>query len=486
MTLNHKDYSKLSAAEIVAQVKAGDISARDVTEAALARMALAEPHIHAYCHPAPDLARAMADAVDAKIAAGEDPGPLAGVPVGIKDLVATKDLPTVMGSKYYLGFMPEDDDISVARLRKAGAVILGKTNVPEFGYSGVGHNPVFETARNPWNLAMTPGGSSAGSAASVVAGVSPFAIASDGGGSIRIPASLSGLVGFKASMGRVPLWPGCRDPRFPGLSGWESLEHIGPVARTVKDAALMLSVISGPDMRDRHTIPQDFDWMEAYEEPLPRGLKIAFSEDFGFLAVDPEVRRLVREAAFAYAEAIGATLTEVDPGHRNPRDAFTALIMAESDLKGMRAMLSGHPEYMSPHLAAMISRDWTAEDFTNANMVRKEVVEAHWKLMSQYDLLISPTLAVPAFPVHMQGPEKIDGQMVSGFTWSGFCQPFNFTGQPAVSLPAGLTKEALPVGLQIVGPHLGDALVLRAARAFEEARPWAHLSAPLVDMLDLA
>ena len=208
------------AVTIASLVKSKKLSATDVAKAALRRMETLEPYIHAFCTPTPEVALAAAGAVDAKIAAGEDPGPLAGVPIGIKDLVATKDILTVMGSPWYRDFVPDEDDICVERLKAAGAVILGKTNVPEFGYSGVGHNPVFPATRNPWNLAMTSGGSSAGSGASVAAGVSPFAIGSDGGGSIRIPSAHCGLFGMKASMGRVPLYPGCRDERYPGVSSW--------------------------------------------------------------------------------------------------------------------------------------------------------------------------------------------------------------------------------------------------------------------------
>ena len=268
-------------------------------------MDVLEPHIHAFCTPTPEVARTAARAVDAKIAAGEDAGVLGGVPIGIKDLVATKDILTVMGSPLYKDFVPDEDDIVVERLKAAGAVIIGKTNVPEFGYSGVGHNPVFPTTRNPWNTALTPGGSSAGSGASVAAGVAPFAIGSDGGGSVRIPSAHCGLFGMKASMGRVALYPGCRDERYPGVSSWESLEHIGPMSRTVADAALMLNVITGPDPRDRYSIPAaDYDYVEATKGDI-KGLRIAYSEDWGYAAVDPEVRRVVSEAVAAFEKRSG-------------------------------------------------------------------------------------------------------------------------------------------------------------------------------------
>jgi aspartyl-tRNA(Asn)/glutamyl-tRNA(Gln) amidotransferase subunit A len=215
-----------------------------VIDAVLARMEKLEPILHAFCTPTPELARKTAKKIEKDIMAGKPVGPLAGVPVGIKDLVCTKGIKTASGSWAYADFVPDEDDVVVERLKGAGAVILGKTNVPEFGYSGVGHNPVFPTTRNPWNTEFTPGGSSAGSGAAVASGMGPFAIGSDGGGSIRIPSAHSGLYGMKASMGRVPLYPGVKDERYPGVSSWESLEHIGPMARTVADAALMLSVIA--------------------------------------------------------------------------------------------------------------------------------------------------------------------------------------------------------------------------------------------------
>lgn len=485
MALSHTEYSRMDAGGIADAVRTGRLSAAEVAEAAIARMELTEPDLHAFCTPAPDLARSTAAAIDAQIAAGEDPGPLAGVPVGIKDLVATKDLVTAMGSVIYKDFIPEDDDIVVERLKAAGAVILGKTNVPEFGYSGVGHNPVFETTRNPWNLDMTPGGSSAGSGASVAAGVTPFAIGSDGGGSVRIPSAHCGLVGIKASMGRVPLWPGCRDERYPGVSSWESLEHIGPMARSVADAVRMLSVIAGPDMRDRRTIPQEFDWMEALTGDLPK-LKVAFSEDFGYLAVDPEVRRVVREAAQVFESELGFDVVEADPGWEDPADDFWGLVVADSDLSGMRAWLPEHGKKMSPHLVQLLSTTFTDEYITDAATRRKKLANQAARFMGEYDLIVSPTLTVPPFPVHMQGPEKTEGRIVSPTAWLGFCFPFNMTGQPAVSLPAGLTADGLPVGLQIVGRHLADAQLIRVAAAFEAARPWDHLRPQMVDALDRA
>ena len=481
----HNKIGRMDAVSLARSIRKKEISATEVTEAVLARMDKLEPHIHAFCTPTAALARQTAADIDKRLAAGEDVGPLAGVPIGIKDLVCTKGIRTASGSVVYKDFVPDEDDVVVERLKDAGAVIIGKTNVPEFGYSGVGHNPIFETTRNPWNLAMTPGGSSAGSGAAVAAGVGPVAIGSDGGGSIRIPAAHSGVVGIKASMGRVPLYPGTKDERYPGVSSWESLEHIGPLSRTVADSALMLSVISGPDSRDRYSLPRaDFDWMKSLTGGI-KGLRVAYSADWGYAKVDPEVRRVVGEAVKVFERDLGCVVEEASPGFEDPYGAFWAIVAMETDLRGMRDLVAKHGDQMTPHLIDFILRPWTAEDFTNAIMTRKAVVNKMWRFMRKYDLLLTPTLAVPPFPVHMQGPEKIDGCIVHPFRWLAFTFPLNFTGQPAASVPAGFSVDGLPIGLQIIGRHLDDPTVLRACAAFEEAKPWRDIWPPLLEKLGL-
>lgn len=456
-------------------VRNGEVSARELTQAALDRMEQREPLIQAFCTATPKLALQQAAVVDAKRARGEMLGAFAGVPLAVKDLICTAGVKTTSGSAAYADFIPEDDDITVERLLAADAVLLGKTTAPEFGYSGVGHNPLFPSPRNPWDLSKTPGGSSAGSGAALAARLCPIALGSDGGGSVRIPAAHCGVYGFKASMGRVPLWPGCRDERYPGVSSWESLEHIGPMTRTVRDSALMMSVMAGPDMRDRHSIPcSDVDWIPSLEKPL-KGLRIAFSADFGYITVDKEVRDVVTKAARQFARELGAELEEVDPGIADEGATFAALVAFESDLTGMRQMQIDLGSRMSPHLSAMLQREWRAEHFTDANTARKKICNQLWRFMQRYDLLLTPTLAVPPFPLNMQGPEIIDGRMVRSDHWLSFCYPFNFTGQPAASIPAGFTASGLPIGLQIVGRHLDDGLVLAASAAFERIQPWNHL-----------
>lgn len=464
------------ATTLAALIRSGDVSAQEVTQAAINRMEQREPQIQAFCTATPQLALQQAAAVDAKRARGETLGALAGVPLAVKDLICTAGVKTTSGSHAYADFVPEEDDITVERLLAADAVLLGKTTAPEFGYSGVGHNPLFPSPRNPWDLSKTPGGSSAGSGAALAARLCPIALGSDGGGSVRIPAAHCGVFGLKASMGRVPLWPGCRDERYPGVSSWESLEHIGPMTRSVRDSALMMSVMAGPDMRDRHSIPcNDVDWLASLDKPLS-GLRIAFSADFGYIAVDPEVRDVVTQAARRFARELGAELDEIDPGIADEGATFAALVAFESDLTGMRQMQAELGSRMSPHLSAILQRDWRAETFTNANTTRKKLCNQMWRFMQHYDLLLSPTLAVPPFPLNMQGPEIIDGRMVRSDHWLSFCFPFNFTGQPAASVPAGFTASGLPIGMQIVGRHLDDGLVLAACAAFERIQPWNHIT----------
>jgi aspartyl-tRNA(Asn)/glutamyl-tRNA(Gln) amidotransferase subunit A len=466
------DICEMDAVSLARAIREKRISAAEAVEASLKRMTALEPTLHAFCTPTPELARSRAHDIDARLAKGETVGPLAGVPIGIKDLVCTAGIRTASGSPAYIDFVPEEDDIVIERLKMAGAIIVGKTNVPEFGYSGAGHNPVFETTRNPWNPDLTPGGSSAGSAAAVASGEVPFAIASDGGGSIRIPAAFSGVYGMKASMGRVPLYPGCRDERFPGVSSWESLEHIGPISRTVADSALMFSVIAGPDDRDRHSLPAaSFDWMDCLAGDI-KGLKVAYSPDWGYAAVDPQVRKVVDEAAKVFERDLGCHVEVAHPGWEDPLFAFWAVVAMETDLKGMRAMVAQHGSRMSPHVVDLVLRPWTAEQFTDAIVARKALVNKMWKFMRSYDLLLTPTIAVPPFAINIQGPEKIDGRMVSTAQWNAFAYPINMTGQPAASIPAGFTTDGLPVGLQIVGRHLDDPLVLKASAAFERVRPW--------------
>ena len=444
----------------------------EVLDAVLDRIEKLEPHLHAFCTPTEDLARTQAKAAEDAVMRGDPLGPLHGVPISIKDLICTQGIRTMSGSKAYEDFVPEEDDIVVERTMAAGAVMLGKTNVAELGYGGVGYNLVAETTRNPWNIDKTPGGSSAGSAAAVASGMGSLTLGSDGGGSVRGPSSYTGLFGMKASFGRVPLYPGCRDPRYPGVSSWETVEHIGPMTRTVEDAALLLSVVVGPDMRDRHSLPApDFDWMEVIKQEF-KGKKVAYTPDFGFAPVDTEVRQLTAKAAQAFADDLGCEVVEDAPELSDMTDVHWAVILRDSDLDGMRAFAEKGLLFM-PHLLEALKKKWTAEDFSRAHIRRQEVVNRMWRFMSKYDLFLCPTCPTPAFSIGLFGPDTVEGQRgVDLDDRLPALWPFNQTGQPAASIPAGWTTDGLPVGLQIVGRHLDDAMVMRASAAYEQVRPW--------------
>jgi aspartyl-tRNA(Asn)/glutamyl-tRNA(Gln) amidotransferase subunit A len=472
--LSIEDYTALGATEIARLVTAGSLSPVDVVDAALSIQQRLDPSLHAFCTPTPEAARQAARALAARIRRGDEVGELAGVPVAIKDLVATKGVRTTYGSKLYENFIPADDDIVVERLKAADAIVLGKTNASEFGYGGFGHNPVFPTTRNPWNPRLTPGGSSAGSAAAVASRICPIAVASDGGGSIRLPAAFCGLVGIKASMGRVPVWPGCRDARFPGASGWESIEHIGPLARSVMDAALMLDVIAGPDFRDRLSIPDEgVGWIQAASlSPRTLGLKIAYCPDWGGVGVDLRVRALVDRAVARFETDLDCIVTIERAPFGDFIDCFRAVVALETDIVGMRALSAGREGELSPSVRALLAKSWAAESFTDAITARKRAVQAMAQFMARFDLILTPTVPALPFAIDLAGPGTIESEVVADDAWTPALYPANLTGQPAASVPAGWTDDGLPVGLQIIGRHLADRTVVAAAAAFETCQPW--------------
>jgi aspartyl-tRNA(Asn)/glutamyl-tRNA(Gln) amidotransferase subunit A len=481
MLATSSELCALSGTEQARLIRSKEVSPVELLDAVLDRIHALDPILNAFCTLTEEQAKLDAQAAERQIMRGGALGPLHGVPISIKDLIATKGIRTVSGSQAYKDLVPDEDDIVVERVKAAGAIVLGKTNVPEFGYMGATHNTVFGTTRNPWKLDKTPGGSSGGSAAAVVTGMGALTLGSDGGGSVRIPSSLSGLYAMKASFGRVPLYPGCRDPRYPGMSSWETLEHIGPMTRTVADSALLLSVIAGPDDRDRHSLPEaNFDYVDAMRGGV-KGLRVGFSPDWGFVHVEQRVRTLVEKAAHVFASDLGCEVEVAHPGFDNLEETFWTLVASDSDLKGMRAMADQLGDQMLPSLVELLRTPWTAEDFTNAAMVRQSVANTMWRHMRKYDFIITPTLACAAFDLDIPGPATIDGMPVTPAHWLSFTFPFNMTGQPAATVPAGWTEDGLPVGLQIVGKHLDDPMVLRASAAFEAAQPWGDRWPALLD-----
>lgn len=455
---------RMSATELAAAIRARRVSPVEVTKAVLARIERLNPRLNAYCTVTADAALEAARAAEQTLAQGRPLGPLHGVPVSVKDTILTAGVRTTRGSKLYANYIPAEDAPVVERLKAAGAIILGKTNTPEFGWKGVTDNALFGPTRNPWNLERTPGGSSGGAAAAVAAGLGPLALGTDGGGSIRIPAAFTGIVGLKPSFGLVPAYP---------PSPAESLSHVGPMARTVQDTALLLDVLAGPDERDRTSLPPlGVRFAEALEGGL-RGLRLAWSCDLGYAVVEPEVAALAEQAARRFTE-LGCILEEAHPGFPDPYDAWSVLFYA-----GIGAMLEGQPpgwrEVVDPELVRTVdsARSLTAFDYARAGFARAALWDTVRRFFERYDLLLTPSLAVSAFPVGMNMPEQIAGQPATGLRWSPFTYPFNMTGQPAISVPCGWTADGLPVGLHIIGRRFADVLVLRAAAAFEALQHWA-------------
>lgn len=467
-----------NAVELVTSVRAGRLSVTAVAEAVTDRINRVNGLINAFCHFDERQFLDSAVELERRRRAGEDLGPLAGLPVGIKDLIFVRGMPCAAGSVAYRELVPECDDVSVARLRAAGALIVGKTNVPELGLSGTCDNLVFGSTRNPWNTELTSGGSSGGSAAAVAAGMVPAALGSDAAGSIRTPASFCGIVGVKASMGRVPLFPGCRDPRWPGLSSFETTEHIGPLTRSVADSALVLSVLTGPDPRDRFSLPPaDFDWQEAATRRV-RGLRVAYLTELGYAGAEPIVRSVADRAVQRLARRLDCVVEPVVPGWPNPEAHLWAFVAADTDLVGLAALVDRYGAKMAPHLREMVDHPWNHTDFTEARRVRQELTMVMSELMSRYDLIVTPTIGVPPFPV---GRERPDGYGI----WSPYVLPMNLTGQPALSIPAGLTESGLPIGIQVAAGHLQDELLLAAAATFERTLGWDREAVPTAVALSL-
>ncbi len=457
------DVAWLSAHELVAAYRTRRLSPVEVVDALLKRIDALEPKLNAFCFRDAAKTRAAALAAEERWVKGEPMGPLDGVPATIKDVLLTNGWPTLRGSKTVDRWQTWDEDApTVARLREAGAVFLGKTTTPEFGWKGVTDSPRSGVTRNPWNPAMTPGGSSGGSAAALAAGLGPLTVGTDGGGSIRIPCGFSGLVGLKPTFGRVPAYP---------PSPFGTLAHVGPMTRTVGDAALMMNVLTGPDTRDWYALPRDGrDYLAGLDEGV-RGLRIAFSPDLGFVRVDPEVAAAVARAVSTLGD-LGADVERADPGFDNPQEMFRALWYAGA--AGLfRTVSAAKRRQVEPGLLEIVAEGegMSARDLLGAEKARAALGTRMNLFHERHDLLVTPTLPIVAFEAGREVPEG--WWHPRWFTWTPFTYPFNLTRQPAASVPCGFSSAGLPIGVQIVGALGADALVLRAARALEHALPWA-------------
>ncbi len=458
---NDEDVAYASAVSLIESYRAGALSPVEVTRALLDRLNRLESKLNAFCVVDREGAPAAARLSEERWRRGEPIGPLDGVPVTIKDLMPMRGFPTLRGSHLVDRHQDWSEDApAVARLREAGAVILGKTTTPEFGWKALGDSPLTGITRNPWNLSRSSGGSSAGAAAAAAAGIAPLHLGSDGAGSIRTPSAFCGIFGLKPSFGRVPAYP----PSPLGL-----LSHLGPMARSVADAALMLGVLGRSDHRDPYALPtDDRDWRSGLDGGV-KGWRIAFSPNLGYARVDGEIAAAVAAAASRF-EALGAVVEQVDQIFASPRDALFTLWAA-----GIATLLRGFPDerkgLVDPGLLATAAagEKLSAVDWVGADLVRNALGRQMAAFHQRYDLLLTPTMPIPALPV---GQDLNDPAAERHWIdWSPFSYPFNMTRQPAASIPCGLTAGGLPIGLQIVGPLYGDARVLRAARAFEATQP---------------
>ena len=470
MTTTKKNLHEFSVDELTDAYGDKRVSPVEATEAALARVDAHNEAVNAFVVFDPETARDMARDSESRWTAGAPLGPHDGVPTTLKDTMYAKGWPTLRGSRTSDTEGPWDVDAPpVARLREAGAVFLGKTTTPEFGWKGITDSDLSGITRNPWNTGRTTGGSSGGAVAAAALGMGVLHTGSDAGGSVRIPASFTGVFALKPTYGRVPVWP---------ASAFGTLSHIGPITRTVSDAAIMLNVMAQPDARDWTSLPQDgTDYLDGLDGGI-EGLRVAFSPTLGFADnVDPEIAGLVRAAADA-VEALGATVEEVDPDiaeapevFRTHWETYAALLLAQIPESRHALIEEGFME------VAAAGASVTATDYLAAAMARNAIGETMQAFFETYDLLLTPGQPLPAFTAGIEFPEGMG--MSRWYEWTPFTYPFNLTQQPAASVPCGFTKAGLPAALQIVGPLYADALVLRAARAYETAYPFKMPDAPI-------
>ncbi len=461
---------RLSLIQLLELLSTGEVSCSELMDATLERVEATHPKLNAVVSLRPrEELLADAKAADARRAAG-DARPLEGVPLGVKDLEDVAGMVTSMGSRVFRDSVAEADSTQVARLRDAGAIVVGKTNTPEFGFTAITKNPLFGVTRSPWNPERTPGGSSGGSSAVLAGGVLPLVTSSDGGGSIRIPASFTGAFGLKPSQGRIPRGP-------MKAWGYGSTAVYGPLTRTVEDGALFLDLVAGPSPCDPGSLPHPgLSYREVLESGLPSSVRIAWSPDLGYARVQSDVARVAADAASVFDQA-GLSVEPLEehvPG--GPPMLTTAWgTLGNFLIAGqIHEPLRNRRQDMTHSFAEALERSWEMTPETFGAAARERGRLNHWcgEVFNRFDLLLTPTVPYdppPArgpFPTHTEGREQVPAGVAA------FTIPFNMSGHPAATVRAGLSDAGLPVGLQIVGPRHRDDLVLRAARLFERARPW--------------
>ena len=458
-----RDLTFAPAVELARLYRSRKVSPLEVVQALFERIDTVNPRVNAFVTLAREAALWEARRATAALKRGATLPPLFGIPVGIKDVTPTRGIRTTFGSTLFSDHVPEEDALVVQRLREAGAIVLGKTNTPAFAFGPNTTNAVFGSTSKPWNLALTSGGSSGGSAAALATGMCPLAEGTDLGGSLRGPASFCGVVGFRTSPGLIP--------RHPSVLAWDTYSVEGPMARTVADAALMLSVMAGPD--DRSPISYEVDTREllrAPRTPVVKGWRMAWTPDLGGLTeVDDEVQSIVHRAVEVFAAA-GA---EVETACPDMSDVPEIVRLSRGLLMVARHAdkLPHHRDVLQAGLVENTEQGLalSARDVAQGELLRTRQWSRVREFLGDRDVLLTPTAATPPFPVERMQNKR------SFLTYA-----FSVMGLPAISIPCGFTRDGLPVGLQIVGKRRGDATVLRAAAAFEAAQPWAHHIPPVV------
>ena len=458
------DLCFLSALELAELYRERKLSPVEVTRAVLDRIDQLNPALNAFVTVSADLALGQARTAEEAYGGSDPIAPLAGIPMSLKDLVATRGIRTTRGSLLSADWVPDFDAPVATRLYTAGAVMLGKTNTPELGWKGDSGNRVVGPTHNPWKPGQTAGGSSGGAGAAVAAGLGPLSQGSDGAGSGRIPASFCGIFGLKPSFGLIPQYPSSAVP-------W--ISHLGPMTRTVRDAALFLNVMAGADPTDPLTFDTGIDYLKAMEGDI-KGLKVAWTPDLGYAPVDPQVHQISSAAAARFAE-LGCHIEETHPGLPDPWESIAHVIWSTAFAGIHLDDLDQTRDRIDPGLVEVIDqgRQFSGPEVAAAHIRRNAYYHSWREFMQGYDLLLTPTVPVTAFAAGADHPGQINGQPTTYLGWTAFTYPFNLTGQPAATVPCGFAANGLPIGLQIVGRWRDDATVLRAAAAFEALAPWA-------------
>ena len=471
MPMSDADLCFTSATELASLFRRRALSPRELMRAVLARIDRLEPSVNAFATRLPDAAEAEAIKAEAAFLAADPPPPLTGIPVTIKDLTITKGIRTERGSHIMRGVVPEEDSPFIPRLAAAGAIVIGKTTTSEFGWKGVSQSPLTGITHNPWRHGYNAGASSAGAGAAAATGFGPLHQGTDGAGSIRMPAHFCGVFGFKPTYGRVPNYP---------LSTGDYTAHVGPLTRTVADAALMLGVMAGPHALDHSSAEA---WPPPYASHLNeavRGARIAFSPDLGHARVDSAVAHLVADAAQVFVRDLGATVEEVTPAWGRLGPELIRLFWPAHMLNYARHLPQWEAR-MDPGLVACIRAGLQVSmtAYQEARERKHAYCAAIGRFFEQWDFLLTPAVSVAAFPAERLQPADWPEHPWDWVSWAEFSYPFNFSGNPAASIPCGFTEDGLPVGLQVVGRRFDDLGVLKAAQAFEAARSWAARRPPL-------